>query len=432
MNHLIKKDRDRVVHSVGKVIEQLYKLESAKLLAVLTRLFGPQHFSMAEDVLQEAFSQAMIHWEEQGVPQNPSAWIMRCAKHQAIDVIRKNKTRLNFAEDLSHFLASEWSIQSTVEQQFSESKIKDDQLRMIFACCDIDIKAENRIPFILRTLCGLSVEAIARALLQTTTVIKKRLLRTRKLLQKQQFRFPEPEQLETLREKVHMVLYLLFNEGFHSGGVHPINPMFCQEAIGLAKLLLDDPRLVNQETLGLLALMHFHMGRLNSRTTEQGMNIPIDQQDRQLWDRILFAQAQQFIEDAKKNSNAGAGRFYLESLIAKEHCLAASFIATNWVAIVNLYHHLIVITGSPIAKLNQAIAIAYAGNIERGITLVEALQTEPVFNKSHLPMAVLAHMNAMLGKAELAQLQVEKSLSLGGTEHEQQLLKQQVQRLLNG
>ena len=299
---------------IEAAIGRLYKQEAAKILAVLTRVFGPQNFSLAEDVLQDAFAKALLNWQQQGLPANPLAWLISSAKNQAIDVIRHNKTKLKFADDLSYHLQSEWSLGNTVEQEFSQPKIKDDQLRMIFACCDMDIKAQNRIPFILKTLCGLSLEAIARALLQPPQVIKTRLYRTRKQLQLQSFNFPEPEQLSRLMHKVHTVLYLLFNEGFHSSEKQqPINLMFCQEAIGLAKLLIDEPSVVNQDTLGLLALMHFQVARVSSRVDQQGFNIPIDLQDRSLWDLQCFSTATELLQLAPQNKKGGAGRFYLEA-----------------------------------------------------------------------------------------------------------------------
>ncbi|MCJ8298342.1 MAG: sigma-70 family RNA polymerase sigma factor [Pseudomonadales bacterium] len=419
------------MNEIELIIEKLYKEESAKILAVLTRIFGPQNFGLAEDVLQDAFTKALLNWQQQSVPANPVAWVISSAKNQAIDVIRHNKTKLKFADDLSYHLESEWSLGNTVEQEFSETKIKDDQLRMIFACCDMDIKAENRIPFILKTLCGLSLEAIARALLQPPQVIKKRLYRTRKQLQQQQFNFPEPEILGNLMEKVHTVLYLLFNEGFHSSEKQqPINLMFCQEAIGLAKLLIDEPTVVNQDTLGLLALMHFQMARVSSRVDQQGFNIPIDLQDRRLWDQQHFVDARQLLQLAPSNINAGAGRFYLEALIAREHCDAAKFSQTNWQAIVGLYDHLILITGSPVAGLNQAIAIAYAGDNSLGIEKVKGLQGHPALKNSHMPLAILAHLHARSGDAELAYRQADESIALGGTAHEHRLLMQQIQRQL--
>lgn len=418
------------LQNLERVIEQLYKQQSAKLLAVLTRLFGPQHFSLAEDVLQEAFTKALSVWKKQGIPDKPEAWLFSTAKNAALDVIRQHKNKWVFAEDLKVFLESEWSLNSTVEQQFSEPKIKDDQLRMIFACCNMQLKAEYCLPFILKVLCGLSVKAVARALLQPESVIKKRLYRTKQKLKLQSYQFPEPEQLSSVLDEVHKVLYLLFNEGFHSSGKQPLNLMFCHEAIGLTKLLVDGPNIANKETYSLLALMYFHLGRVSSRVDAQGFNIPIDLQDRKQWAGADFARAKQCLELAKHHQSGGAGRFFLEALIAQQHCAVANFNLTNWLMIVELYRHLVFITGSPVAELNLCIAIAYSGEIESAITQVEQLLTDKYLRKSHMPLAILAHFNAMAGRADLAYAQAGESMRLGGTSHEHRLLMQQIKRQL--
>ncbi len=273
---------------------------------------------------------------------------------------------------------------------------------MIFACCDLDIKAENRIPFILKTLCGFTLEAISRALLQPVEVIKKRLQRTRKLLQQQSFNFPEPTQLNQVLERVHTVLYLLFNEGFHSSDKQqPINVMFCKEALGLTQLLIDELKTFNQDTLGLMALMQFHMARIDSRVDEQGQNIPIDLQDRSLWIRSLLAEgynnltlAMQFNLQVDSEENPLApqvGRFYLEALIMREHCRAKTFMQTNWLLIVSIYQQLIYVTNSPVALLNQAVAVAYAGDVKTAIKQVEKLQTHKALHKSHMPLGEIAN-----------------------------------------
>ena len=168
--------------AVERVVAETYKTDSAKILAVLTRLFGPENFSLAEDVLQDAFSKALIHWKENGVPDNPSGWIIQTARNRAVDSFRSNKAKIKLSNDLAHSLSSEWSMGYTVDQEFTEHKIKDDQLRMIFMCCHEAIKPTNRIPFILKTLCGFSIPAISRALLIPEATVKKRLLRTKKQL----------------------------------------------------------------------------------------------------------------------------------------------------------------------------------------------------------------------------------------------------------
>jgi len=423
-------EKERHGQKLEQLIEQLFKSESAKLLSVLTRIFGTQNFTMAQDVLQDTFAKALSRWQQDGIPDNPAAWMTTCAKNGALDVIRKNKTTLTFAADLSHFLESEWSLSRTLDDEFSDAKIKDDQLRMIFACCHLQLTADNAIPFILQTLCGFSLKAIARALVQPEAVIKKRLYRTKVALQQQPFDFPEPQALASVLDEVHRVLYLLFNEGFHSSGKTPLDLMFCLEAVGLTKLVLEQSEVANKETHGLLALMYFHMGRADSRVDSEGYNVPIDLQDRTLWSAEYLAEGKARIEQAKQCANGRAGRFFLEALIAQQHCAVTAFELTNWLMIVELYRHLVHITQSPVAQLNLAIAIAYSGEVSRAIAEVEQLINHKSLQKSHMPLAILAHLNAMAGRADLAHEQACQSMLLGGTAHEHRLLLQQIKRQL--
>ncbi len=416
---------------VDALIEQLYKTESAKLLAVLTRIFGVHNFDLAEDVMQDAYSKAMIDWQQGQVPENPAAWLMTTAKNQALDKIRANKTKVKFSQDLSQYLDSEWTLAYTIEAEFTTPKIKDDQLRMIFICCHESIKAENRIVFILKSLCGFSICAIARALLLTEPTVKKRLLRTREKLKHLNFELPSDDKLSEAMNTVHTVLYLLFNEGFYSSDrKKAINIEFCQEAIALVKMLVNEAKMVNQDTLGLFALMHFNIARINARVDEQGLNIPLDLQDRSLWQQGYINTGDHILKMCTA-ARMTPGRFYFEALIAQQHCGAATFADTNWRLIVAYYDSYIKITDSPVAKLNQAIALGYTGKVSEAISNVERLQNHKALVNSHMPLAILAHLNAKAGNEKLAYQQALCAKEIGGTEHEHRLMMQQLQRLLN-
>jgi len=421
-----------IMNDIKTRIAQLYKTDSSRLLAVLTRIFGSHNFELAEDTLQDAFSKALIHWQQKGIPDNPSSWIIRTAKNQAIDTIRANKTKIKFADDLTQMLESEWSLGNTVDQEFKESNIKDDQLRMIFMCCHEDIKPESRIPFILKTLCGFSIQAIARALLLPEATVKKRLLRTKEKLKNHKFEFPMTDKLIEAMGTVHIVLYLLFNEGFYSSDAkQSINIMFCQEAIGLVNLLIAEPKIANQDTLALFALMHFNIARIDSKVDNDGFIIPIDLQDRKLWKKEYINTANQILNLADLAPLEASGRFFYEALIAKEHCQAIAFEQTDWDLIVEHYEKLIQITDSPIARLNQAIAIGYAGDTSAAIKLTESLDGHKALKYSHMPLAILAHLNAKVGDKKRAYQLASESKKRGGTPHEHRLMMHQIERLLN-
>lgn len=419
------------MNPVELTITKVYKADSAKILAVLTRLFGIGNFSLAEDALQDVFSKALIHWKEKGIPDNPSAWIIQAAKNSAIDGIRSNKAKIKLSDDLAHSLNSEWSMGYTVDQEFSEHKIKDDQLRMIFVCCNEQIKPSNRIPFILKTLCGFSIAAISRALLIPEATIKKRLLRTKKQLADYPFEFPADDQISKTMDSVHTVLYLLFNEGFHSSNKDKsVNLSFCQDAIALVKVLIEAPQFANQDTLALFALMHLLISRIDSKVDGDGHAIPIDLQNRTLWKREFINTAKFFLSEAHQAPIGASGRFFIEALIAKEHCDAEDFEKTNWKEITLLYEKLIEITDSPVTRLNHAIALAYSEKIDKAITIVESLSELKSLSNSHMPIATLAHLHAKSGNKKLAYKFANLAKEKGGTPHEHRLMMAQIERLL--
>jgi len=416
---------------LAATIEKVYREHASRILAVLVRLFGARNLELAEDVLQEAFRKALIAWQENGLPENPAAWLMATAKNQAVDAIRGQRTQRKFSEDLAQQLDSGWTRSYAVEQEFDETRIKDHQLRMIFMCTTEEMAPENRIPLILRTLCGFSVPAICRALVLPEATVKKRLLRTRERLQGHTFAFPATDRLPHAMDTVHTVIYLLFNEGFHSSdGETPMNLELCREAIHLATLLVGEPRVVNQDTLGLLALMNLHLARADARLDDAGRNVPIDRQDRTRWDAGQIGLARGLVLAALGAPAGASGRFLIEARIAEQHCLAPTFAATNWSAIVALYDQLVAATGSPVADLHRAVAIGYAGNIPDAVARVKALQEGDVLRASHLPDAVLAHLWALAGEATAARHHVEASRRLGGTSDEQRSTLEQVERLL--
>ncbi len=415
-------------------IDQLYRAESAKVLAALTRIFGVENIELAEDTVQEAFSKALKHWKEHGEPKNPGGWLMQTAKNHAIDVIRANKNKHRFADDLTHFLESEWTLARTVEREFSEEAIKDDTLRMIFWCCHPNMKPENQLPVILKLLCGFSLNAISRALLVPEETIKKRLHRTRNQLKLYAFNQPSPEHIEQALDTVHVSLYLLFNEGVYcSDGKKAIDIDFCREAMALVGVLVETPHIANRETLALYALMHFHMARLEARTDADGNPIPLDLQDRGLWDPNRVGMGQQYVALATLNMHetlSDTGRFCCEALIAQEHCIAKTFELTNWQKVEAYYSRLIDVSASPIAKLNQAIAIAYQGDEQRALQRVAAIQAKHGMEHSHLPFAILAHIHAKSGNSAEAYQFAEEAKRRGGTQQEQQLMLAQIERLL--
>lgn len=415
-----------MTEAVPHTIETLFRRESGRLISVLIRLLGPQNLGLAEDVVQEAFVAALKDWQQHGIPDNPPAWLLTAARRRAIDAIRRERTRRTFAADLAKFLDSEWTLATTVDEAFSETFIKDDQLRMIFMCCHPSLPPESRLTLILKTLCGLSVAAIARALLTTEATINKRLYRTRVTLRGVQFEIPSPDDLPDARETVHTALYLLFNEGHLSTAETPILRELCRDAMQLTQLLADDAVIATSDTLALLGLMCFNAARLESRLDADGRLVPLDQQDRSRWNQTLIQQGYHCLVRSSRMGESYASRFHLEAAIAARHCSAPSFADTDWVSICHLYDRLLEVAATPMVVLNRAVAMSYRDGPEAAIPIVEAVHQADDLPHSHVVAAVLAHLHARAGSTDRVQPLLDEALRRARTPHERELIARQI------
>lgn len=411
---------------IEREIEKLFRRESGRLISVLTRILGAQNLELAEDVVQESFVAALDGWSKTGVPANAEGWLLTTARNRAVDAIRRERTRRKFAPDLAVFLDSEWTLARTVDEAFQEGPIRDDQLRMIFMCCSPKIAPENRLPLILKTLCGLGVPAIARGLLTTESTINKRLYRTRRKLEEHDFRLPSPNELPGALSTVHTVLYLLFNEGYFSTTDRPILEDVCRDAMSLTRLLVAEPSLSDSNTVALLALMCFAAARQESRIDDQGRLVPLDRQDRSTWDVALINEGFTQLQRSSEMEALRAGRYHLEAAIAARHCSAASFEETDWASICNLYDRLLEVMPSALTRLNRAVAISYRSGPDEAIVLVEELQASGELPHSHVVAASLANLYGRAGQPERAAHYLEAALAQAGTEHERRLIELQV------
>ena len=418
--------------SVREEIEGLFRRESGRLISVLTRILGPHNLELAEDVLQESCVAALATWTKDGVPSNPAGWLVTTARNRAIDAIRRERTRRTFAPDLAMFLDSEWTLARTVDEAFDEDWIRDDQLRMIFMCCHPTLAPENRMTLILKTLCGLSVPAIARALLTTESTINKRLYRTRRALEGVEFRLPVGDELPAALETAHTALYLVFNEGYFSTGGEPILQELCRDAMSLTRLLASESSVSSGSTLALLALMCFTAARFDSRLDEEGWLVPLDRQDRSRWDRALVNQGFTYLGRSVQVTTGIASRYHLEAAIASRHCSAEAFEDTDWSSICRLYDRLLEIAPSPMVKLNRAVAVSYRDGPEAAIPLAQEVEAAGELPHSHAVAAVLANLYSRAGSPETAETFLKAALAKARTDHERRLIEGQVRRAARG
>jgi RNA polymerase sigma-70 factor, ECF subfamily len=340
----------------------LHRREYGRILASLIRVV--RDFDLAEDALQEAFEAALAQWPAQGAPDNPVAWLIGTARHKAIDQLR----RRTMAEAKRDEIAAE--VAPEVE---ADAPLPLDSLRLIFTCCHPALAPEAQVALTLRTVCGLSTEAIARAFLVPVPTLQQRIVRAKAKIKGARipYEVPGDDELAARLDAVLAVVYLVFTEGYSAtSGTDLVRADLCAEAIRLARLLaelLPDER----EVKGLLALMLLHDARRDSRTDATGAIVLLEDQDRSRWDRARIAEGAALVGEALRARAPGA--YAIQAAIAALHAQAPSARATDWPQIAALYGVLAGLHPSPVVELNRAVAVAMADGIEHGLALLEAV-----------------------------------------------------------
>jgi RNA polymerase sigma-70 factor (ECF subfamily) len=285
--------------------EHLFRRESGRLVAALVRIFGVHNLALAEDVVQDAFCRALEVWKVRGIPDNPAAWLMSVAKHRALDIVRKEKTAQTFAGELSRVLESEWTLVPTIEEAFAGSTIRDEQLRMMFSCCDPRLPEEVQVALVPQHSLRLRGE------------------RDRERISDQ----PRGDgETDLAREKVAGIVAASVRPRGRRVRTSAIGSQarvvsacsmrvttarrrrrrsgtdLCREAILLTTLLLESPQTAVPETQALAALMHLQAAKLPARVDADGDLNPLVEQDRSRWDAQLVAQGLDLLDRSAAGS----------------------------------------------------------------------------------------------------------------------------------
>src|SRR5262245_35999536 len=351
-----------------ELTEHLFRRESGRMVAVLTRIFGFHNLALAEDVVQDAFCPATEGWAYRGVPANPSAWLMAAAQNRALDTLRREPTARTDNPDLSPQLQGEWTRGAVIKDMFTDNAIHDEQLRMMFSCCHPRLPEEAQVMLILHILCGFGIHEVASAFVTSHTAVEKRIPGAKKVLarSKRLFDTGSSAEFSARLPAVQRALYLLFNEGYHGASAESaIRSELCQEAMRLAALLLEHPFGATPASYALSALMCLNKARLTARLDASGKLNSLFDQDRSLWDQSLVTEGLQLLELSAKGPELT--EYHIEAAIAAVHATAPGIQDTNWDKIVSLYDALMGIRPSPIVALNRAIAIGQRDGAERGL-----------------------------------------------------------------
>jgi RNA polymerase sigma factor (sigma-70 family) len=411
--------------------EHLYRREAGRMVAALTRIFGLHNLALAEDVVQDAFCRALEIWQIRGVPDNPSAWLMRTAKNRAIDVLRRERTARTFAPELGRLLESEWTLVPTVTELFGAGAIKDDQLRMMFTCCHPRLPEQAQVALVLQLVCGFTAGEIAHAFLSNRAGIEKRISRAKKVLAASHTLFDLADRGFAARlSAVQRALYLLFNEGYHGASAEStVRAELCREAMRLGALLLEHPLASTPATYALCALMHLHAARLPARVGPDGGLTSLFEQDRSRWDAALAAQGERFLELSA--TGADLTEYHVEAAIASVHARARRAEDTNWEAIVRLYDTLLSIRPTPVVALNRAIAIAQFEGPERGLEEIYAIEDRDRLAAYPFYSAALGELELRRGRHEAAREHFQAALALARSPMERRFLEQRVETCRN-
>ena len=413
----------------NQAVDHLFRQESGKMIAVLSKLLGLQHLQTAQDITQDTLLQALHTWSYKGMPDNPAAWLYRVAKNKAVDYLRREKIFRGVRSEHAYLLQSENILDPFAHSFFDEGEIEDSQLRMMFACCHPSIPVDSQIALALKTLCGLSVAEIANAFLKDEETIAKRIYRAKEKIRTEDIalELPSTRYLPQRLDAVLHGLYLLFNEGYNSS--HPeqlIREELCQEAMRMAYMLTQSPLTNLPRTNALLALFCFQASRLKARLDEESNIMLLKHQDRSKWYRPLIQKGFAFLEAATQKETSV---YHLEAAIAYLHASALSFEATDWKAIYYLYSILADEHPTPFIALNKAIAASYA--ISKEAALAELQQIKGLKNY-YLYHTAIGEIYFELHCMPDALHYYRKALLLTKSIAEQQLLQEKIKACEDG
>ncbi|HXS35630.1 MAG TPA: DUF6596 domain-containing protein [Flavipsychrobacter sp.] len=402
-------------------LKDLFQQEFSKMVAVISKLFGLQNISLAEDIVMETFLLASETWGIKGIPANPAAWLYTVAKNKMLYHFRRNKI---FESKVKPAITSMQEDTNEIELSFSQQNIKDSQLQMLFAICTPAIASEAQIGLALRILCGFGIDEIAEAFLSNKETINKRLFRAKEKLrtEKVKMEFPSESEISNRLDNVLHIIYLLFSEGYYSQTQNEIlRKDFCIEAMRLGIMLTEYERTNQPKTNALMALMCFHASRFDARESGEDAIILYEQQNEDLWDKALIKQGIYFLDLSARGNEISS--YHLEARIAYWHCIKEDT-KEKWESILKLYDQLLLINYSSGVALNRAFALYKVKGCQEALAETEKLQLDD----NHFYFILLGELYKNTD-IEKARLNFQKAYSLAKTQTERQDIQRKIDSL---
>jgi len=397
-------------------LDGVFRREWGPAVATLARWSGD--LTVAEDAVQEAFTEALKAWPRDGVPEKPGAWVVTVARNRARDRLRRESLRPG--KELAA-VVDEIRARTDISDPHA---VRDDELRMMFTCAHPALDRPSQLALTLRLVSGLTVAEIARALLQTEAAIGRRITRAKAKIRHARIplRVPAADQLPERTPHVLGCIYSVFTEGYWStAGPSAIRDELCTEGVRLAgelaTLMPEEP-----ETHALCALVTLHDARRLTRVDADGALVPLDEQDRSRWDKVAIARGLQRLRLA-----AGSTGSYLpQAVIAAIHATAPTFEQTDWAAICAAYERLLAINNSPVVQANHAVAVGLRDGCAAGLKTLDAVADDPRLARSSLVPSIWADLLRRDGRGEQALPWYRKALAATGSEPAKAFLRRRI------
>ena len=405
------------------VVDHFFRHESGRVIAHLTRRFGGKYFEQIEDAVQESLLKAMQQWPFSGLPANPTAWIVRVAQNKMLDNLRHEK----IASD-KQALLSKKDEKGSLEEVYLEDELKDDLLKMMFACCHPSISMEHQVILALGILSGFSKVEVAKALLKSEEAVAKAYSRAKQKLKQstENFIVPVGPQLNRRVDIILKIIYLMFNEGYNTTqGSSLIRRDLCEEAMRLTQLILENRLLRKPKVHALLALMCFQASRFDARVDANGRLLTLEEQDRSRWDQEMIQKGSTHF--AKALGFGTLSDYHIQAAIAGCHCFAPDFKSTDWKRILELYDLQLRNNYSQVAALNRVVAVAKVKGEKTALDELEKIGGS--FQGYYLYYAIKADLLKGLGSVSLAKEQLEKALQLTRNQIEKDHLLEKIASL---
>jgi RNA polymerase sigma factor (sigma-70 family) len=419
---------------IHKTIEAVWKIESTRLIAAIARV--TRDIGIAEELAQDALVTALEVWPEEGIPENPAAWLMTAAKRRALDSLRRGRMLIQKHEEITRELEFQQQQLADALEHSLDQVIDDDILRLIFTACHPVLAVEGRVALTLRLICGLTTAEIARAFLVPEKTLGQRIFRAKKTLSEAHVPFETPcgDELRRRVQSVLSVVYLIFNEGYTAtSGEEWMRAALCDEALRLGRILVQ---LLpgESEAHGLLALMELNASRTAARRGRNGEAVLLPDQDRSLWDYAQIQRGMTALEHAQR-LGGGADNYALQAAIAACHMRTSTAEETDWERIVLLYDALMQISPSPIVALNRAVAIGMAQGPAAGLAGLDALDeatrpgTDSALAGYHLLPSVRGDLLMKMGRFTEAREEIQRAITLTQNLREQELLTERLKQI---